>query len=72
MKRKIFGIVAIVAFVLFGVCNKKEVLDPEDDYILMRAFESARNQSDKGIDIEALENSILLYEESGGKSELFV
>ena len=43
-------------------CDRKKVLDPEEDYILIRAFESARHQSIKGIDIEALENSAALYE----------
>ena len=60
----------LLILTFISACNKKEVLDPEEDYILMRAFESTRNQSDKGIDIEALENSILLYEERGEKGKV--
>ena len=60
----------LLILTFISACNKREVLDPEEDYILMRAFESARNQSDKGIDIEALANSILLYEERGEKGKV--
>ena len=67
---KNYLVIVILLFAIVAGCNKKEVLDPEEDYILMRAFESARNQSDKGIDIEALENSILLYEERGEKGKV--
>ena len=64
MKRKILGMLAIVALVVFVSCNKKEELNLNDDYILMEAMVSARNQSDKGIDVEALENCAALYEKS--------
>ncbi|MBR5189196.1 MAG: hypothetical protein IKW17_02940 [Paludibacteraceae bacterium] len=67
---KNYWVIAILLLAIFAGCNKKEVLDPEEDYILMRAFESARNQSDKGIDIEALANSILLYEKDGAKGKI--
>ena len=62
MKRVVFGVIAIVMLAIGASCNRKEVLDPEEDYILIRAFESARHQSIKGIDIEALENCATLYE----------
>ena len=67
---KNYWVIAILLLAIVAGCNKKEVLDPEEDYILMRAFESARNQSDKGIDIEALANSILLYEKDGAKGKI--
>lgn len=62
MKRVVFGVIAIMILVIGASCDRKEVLDPEEDYILIRAFESARHQSIKGIDIEALENCATLYE----------
>ena len=65
MKRKILGMVAIVALMVFVSCNKKEELNLNDDYILIEAMVSARNQSDEGIDIEALEKSIEIYERKG-------
>ena len=49
---------SIVVLVLLGLCNKKEGLNLNDDSALIEAMESARNQSDEGIDIEALEKSI--------------
>ena len=67
---KNYWVIAILLLAIVAGCNKKEVLDPEEDYILMRAFESARNQSDKGIDIEALANSILLYEKDDAKGKI--
>ena len=70
IRMKIYLVIVILLLAIVAGCNKKEVLDPEEDYILMRAFESARNQSDKGIDIEALENSILLYEKDGAKGKV--
>ena len=57
--------VAIVALMVFVSCNKKEELNLNDDYILIEAMVSARNQSDEGIDIEALEKSIEIYERKG-------
>lgn len=69
MKRMIFGIITIIILVIFASCNKKERLDPKDDYALIQAMESSRNQSDKGIDIEALENSITIYEKQGEKGK---
>lgn len=67
---KNYWVIAILLLAIVAGCNKKEVLDLEEDYILMRAFESARNQSDKGIDIEALANSILLYEKDDAKGKI--
>ena len=51
-------------------CDRKEVLDSEKDYVLMRAFESAQHQSEDGIDVEALENSATLYEKRGEKGKV--
>ena len=62
MKGFVFGVVAMVMLAIGASCDRKEGLDPEEDYILIRAFESARHQSDKGIDVEALENCVALYE----------
>lgn len=65
MKRKNCWIIVIVGLLFFVSCGKKETLDPEEDYALINAMASARNQSDKGIDIEALEKSIEIYERKG-------
>lgn len=65
----IFGIITIIILVIFASCNKKDILDPKKDYALIQAMESSRNQSDKGIDIEALENSITIYEKRGEKGK---
>ena len=70
MKRQIFGIVAIVVLVLFGSCNKKEGLNLNDDSALINAMASAQHQSDEGIDIEALEKSIEIYERKGEKGKV--
>ena len=51
-------------------CDRKEELDSEEDYILIRAFESAQHQSEEGIDVEALENSATLYEKRGEKGKV--
>lgn len=51
-------------------CEREETLDPEKDYILIKAFESARNQSDQNIDIESLENCVKIYEMSGEKGKV--
>ena len=62
MKRKIFGIIAVVVLLLFVACDKKEKLDLNDDHALIEAMMSARNKSDKGIGIDELEKSIEIYE----------
>ncbi|MBO5345348.1 MAG: hypothetical protein J6A44_00400 [Paludibacteraceae bacterium] len=62
MKKVVFGVIAMMILAVGVSCDRKEVLDSEEDYILIRAFESARHQSDKGIDVEALENCATLYE----------
>ena len=67
MKRMIFGIITIIILVIFASCNKKERLDPKDDYALIRASESAQNQSNKSIDIKALENCANIYEKKNEK-----
>ena len=62
MKRKNCWIIVIVGLLFFVSCGKNETLDPKADYALINAMASARHQSDRGIDIEALENSIEIYE----------
>ena len=70
MKKVVFGVIAMMILAIGASCDRKEELDSEEDYILIRAFESARHQSDKGIDVEALENSATLYEKRGEKGKV--
>ena len=70
MKRNFFVIVAIVVLVLLGACGRKKELNLNDDYTLIEAMISARNQSDDGIDIEALERCIEIYERKGEKGKV--
>ena len=55
----------LLILIFISACNKKEELNLKDDYTLIEAMISARNQSDDGIDIEALERSIEIYERRG-------
>jgi hypothetical protein len=61
MKRKICWIIAIITMVFATSCRHNEKLDSIKDQELMRAMKSAQNQSDKDIDIDALENCIAIY-----------
>ena len=70
MKRKNCWIIVIVGLLFFVSCGKKETLDPEEDYALINAMASARHQSDEGIDIEALEKSIEIYERKGERGKV--
>ena len=70
MKRKFFWMFTIVVLMFFVSCNKGEELDINDDYALIEAMISARNQSDDGIDIEALERSIDIYGRNGEKGKV--
>ena len=70
MKRKFFWMFTIVVLMFFVSCNKGEELNINDDYALIEAMISARNQSDEGIDIEALEKSIEIYEKKGEKGKV--
>ena len=70
MKKVVFGVIAMMILAVGASCDRKEELDSEEDYILIRAFESARHQSDKGIDVEALENCATLYEKRGEKGKV--
>ena len=56
--------------VLATSCKHNEKLDPLKDQELMRAMNSAKNQSDKDIDIDALENCITIYEKKGEKGKI--
>ena len=69
-QRLVLGVIAMMILAIVASCNRKEVLDPKEDYILVRAFESARHQCDTGIDIDALENSIVIYEKRGEKGKI--
>ena len=70
MKNSIKTLLAFVClFAILCACNKKEMLDEQRDYALIRAMESARNQSDKNIDIEALEKHALAYERNNEKGK---
>lgn len=51
-------------------CRHNEKLDSIKDQELMRAMNSAKNQSDKDIDIDALENCITIYEKKGEKGKV--
>jgi hypothetical protein len=64
MNMKNCWIIAVVLLAVCASCEKKDVLDMKEDYALIKALESSRNQSDKGIDVEALENSALIYEKN--------
>ena len=55
----------LLILIFISACDKKEELNINDDYALIEAMMSARNQSDEGIDIEALEKSIEIYERKG-------
>ena len=70
MKRKFFWMFTIVVLMFFVSCNKGEELNINDDYALIEAMMSARNKSDRGIDIEALERSIEIYEIKGEKGKV--
>ena len=70
MKREFFWMFTIVLLVFFVSCRKNEELDINDDYALIEAMISARNQSDDGIDIEALERCIEIYERKGEKGKV--
>ena len=62
-------LVFVCLFAILCACNKKEILDEQRDYALIRAMESARNQSDENIDIEALEKHALAYERNNEKGK---
>ena len=51
-------------------CRHNEKLDSIKDQELIRAMNSAKNQSDKDIDIDALENCITIYEKKGEKGKI--
>ena len=60
----------LLILIFISACDKKEVLDPEEDYILMRAFEFAQRQKSDSIDIGALENYAIVYDEKNAKNKL--
>lgn len=64
MNMKNCWIIVVVLLAVCASCDKKDALDMKEDYALIKALESGRNQSDKGIDVEALENCALVYEKN--------
>ena len=60
----------LLILIFISACNKKEELNLNDDYALIEAMMSARNKSDDGIDIEALERCIEIYEGKGEKGKV--
>ena len=54
---------------LLSACNKKEILEDQRDYALIKAINSSKNQTDKDIDIEALEKHALAYEKNKEKGK---
>ncbi len=62
-------VVVLLFLVALSSCGNKEVLDGQRDYVLIKAMESARNQSDENIDVEALEEHALAYEKNNEKGK---
>ena len=62
-------VIVLLLLVLLFSCNRKEVLDDQRDYALIRAINSSKNQTDKDIDIEALEKHALAYEKNKEKGK---
>ena len=62
-------LIVLLFLVALFACNRKEVLDSQRDYALIKAMESARNQDRKEIDIEALEKHALVYEKNNEKGK---
>ena len=66
MKNSIKTLLAFVClFAILCACNKKEILDEQRDYILIKAMKSAQNQSVEGIDVDDLENYAIICEKKG-------
>lgn len=55
------SITFLLILALLSACNKKEILDEQRDYALIKAMESAQNQNRKYIDIDALEKHAITY-----------
>ncbi len=62
-------VVVLLFLVALSSCGDKEVLDGQRDYALIKAMESAKNQSDENIDVEALEEHALAYEKNNEKGK---
>ena len=62
-------VVVLLLLVALFACNRKEVLDSQRDYALIKAMESARSQNDENIDVEALEEHSLAYEKNNEKGK---
>lgn len=70
MKKNFYLFISFVLLITLGACNKKNILNPTNDYTLIKSFESAQNQNSKEVDIEALENCITIYKKRGEKAKL--
>ena len=70
MKKNFYLFISFAILITLGACNKKNILNPTNDYTLIKSFESAQNQNSKGVDIEALENCITIYKKRGEKAKL--
>ena len=62
-------VIVLLLLVALFACNRKEVLDSQRDYALIKAMESARSQNDENIDVEALEEHSLSYEKNNEKGK---
>lgn len=70
MRRIVLGIIAIIILATNTSCNRKEILDPKEDFELIRAMKSAQNQNNNYIDIDALENCATIYEKKMKKGKI--
>ena len=59
----------LLILIFISACNKKEILDDQRDYALIKAIESAQNKNRKGIDVEALEKHALAYKKNKEKGK---
>ena len=59
----------LLILIFISACNIKEILEDQRDYALIKAINSSKNQTDKDIDIEALEKHALAYEKNKEKGK---
>ena len=63
-------LISLLLILIFtSACNKKEILDDQRDYALIKAIESAQNKNRKEIDVEALEKHALVYQKNKEKGK---
>ena len=61
----------LLILIFISACNKKDILDDQRDYALIKAIESAQNKNRKGIDVEALEKHALAYKKNKEKGKYY-